>query len=247
MHQEYFPPGIVILTGAGISKESGIDTFRDPDGLWNRVNLEDVATIEGWHRDKKKVLDFYNEARGLFRAARVTPNAAHDALARLEANYGGDVTIVTQNIDPLHEMAGSKNVIHMHGREGEIRCMKCGTVKPSDADLSPQSVCPKCGAVGELRPNIVWFGEQPMHLDEIYAALDQCGLFIAIGTSGQVYPAAGFVLHVRRRARARTVELNLEPTDNQPLFQEHIYGPATRIVPPYVDRILAEGWKPGGW
>ena len=247
MHQDYFPPGIVVLTGAGISKESGIDTFRDPDGLWNRVNLEDVATLEGWHRDKKKVLDFYNEARGLFRAAQVAPNAAHDALARLEAKYGGDVTIVTQNIDPLHEMAGSKNVIHMHGREGEVRCMKCGTVFPSDADLSPQSVCPKCGTVGELRPNIVWFGEQPMHLDEIYAALDKCGLFIAIGTSGQVYPAAGFVLHVRRRPRVRTVELNLEPTENQPLFEEHIYGPATRIVPPYVERLLAEGWKPGGW
>ena len=116
MHQDYFPPGIVVLTGAGISKESGIDTFRDRDGLWNRVNLEDVATIEAWHRDKKKVLDFYNEARGLFRAAHVAPNLAHDALARLEARYGGDVTIVTQNIDPLHEMAGSKNVLHMHGR-----------------------------------------------------------------------------------------------------------------------------------
>ena len=247
MHQDYFPPGIVVLTGAGISKESGIDTFRDPDGLWTRVNLEDVATIEGWHRDKKKVLDFYNEARGLFRAAQVVPNATHEALARLEAKYGGDVVIVTQNIDPLHERAGSKNVIHMHGRDGEVRCMNCSTVFPSDSDLSPKSVCPTCGATGELRPNIVWFGEQPMHLDEIYAALDKCGLFIAIGTSGQVYPAAGFVQHVRRRARARTVELNLEPTENQPLFQEHIYGPATLIVPPYVERILAEGWKPGGW
>jgi NAD-dependent deacetylase len=247
MHQDYAPPGIVVLTGAGISKESGIDTFRDPDGLWNRVNLEDVATLDGWHRDKKKVLDFYNEARGLFRAVRIAPNAAHEALARLEAKYGGDVTIVTQNIDPLHEMAGSKNVIHMHGREGEVRCMTCSTVFPSDSDLSPESVCPKCGAVGDLRPNIVWFGEQPMHLDEIYSALDKCGLFMAIGTSGQVYPAAGFVLHVRRRVRVRTVELNLEPTENQPLFQEHIYGPATRIVPPYVERILAEGWKPGGW
>ncbi|MSP75503.1 MAG: NAD-dependent deacylase [Rhodospirillaceae bacterium] len=239
MHQEYGPPGIVVLTGAGISKESGIDTFRDPDGLWNRVNLEDVATLEGWHRDKKKVLDFYNEARGLFRAARIVPNAAHEALARLEAKYGGDVTIVTQNIDLLHEMAGSKNVIHMHGREGEVRCMTCGTVFPSDADLSVESVCPKCRTVGELRPNIVWFGEEPMRLDEIYAALGRCGLFIAVGTSGQVYPAAGFVLHVRRRARVRTVELNLEPTENQPLFDEHIGGPATRIVPAYVERILA--------
>lgn len=247
MHQDYFPPGIVVLTGAGISKESGIDTFRDRDGLWNRVNLEDVATIEAWHRDKKKVLDFYNEARGLFRAAHVAPNLAHDALARLEARYGGEVTIVTQNIDPLHEMAGSKNVIHMHGREGEVRCMKCSTIFPFEDDLTPQSVCPNCKAVGELRPNIVWFGEQPMHLDEIYAALDKCGLFIAIGTSGQVYPAAGFVLQVRRRPRVRTVELNLEPTESESLFQEHVYGPATRIVPPFVDRLLAEGWKAGGW
>jgi NAD-dependent deacetylase len=230
----------VVLTGAGISKESGIDTFRDPDGLWNRVNLEDVATLDGWRRDKKKVLDFYNEARGLFRAARIVPNAAHEALARLEAKYGGDVTIVTQNIDLLHERAGSKNVIHMHGREGEVRCMVCGTVFPSDADLSVDSVCLNCRAVGELRPNIVWFGEEPMRLDEIYAALGRCGLFIAVGTSAQVYPAAGFVLHVRRRAHVRTVELNLEPTENQPLFDEHIYGPATRIVPPYVERILAD-------
>jgi NAD-dependent deacetylase len=239
MHQDFFPPGIVVLTGAGISKESGIDTFRDADGLWSRVNLEDVATIEAWHRDKKKVLDFYNETRSLFRAANIKPNAAHAALARLEAKYPGEVMIVTQNIDPLHEMAGSKNVIHMHGRDGEVRCMNCGTVFPSDADLSPESVCPTCKTVGELRPNIVWFGEDPMHLDQIYAALERCGLFMAIGTSGEVYPAAGFVLHVRRRARARTVELNLEPTESQPLFQEQIYGPATRIVPPYVERILA--------
>jgi len=239
MHQDFFPPGIVVLTGAGISKESGIDTFRDADGLWSRVNLEDVATIEAWHRDKKKVLDFYNETRGLFRAANIAPNAAHTALARLETKYPGEVMIVTQNIDPLHEMAGSKNVVHMHGRDGEVRCMSCGTVFPSDADLSPESVCPQCRTVGELRPNIVWFGEDPMHLDRIYAALERCGLFMAVGTSGQVYPAAGFVLHVRRRARARTVELNLEPTDNQTLFQEQIYGPATRIVPPYVERVLA--------
>jgi len=239
MHQDFFPPGIVVLTGAGISKESGIDTFRDSDGLWSRVNLEDVATIDAWHRDKKKVLDFYNETRRLFRAANIVPNAAHKALARLEAKYPGEVMVVTQNIDPLHEMAGSKNVIHMHGRDGEVRCMSCGTVFPSDADLSPESVCPNCRTVGELRPNIVWFGEDPMHLDKIYAALERCGLFMAVGTSGQVYPAAGFVLHVRRRARARTVELNLEPTENQTLFQEQIYGPATRIVPPYVERILA--------
>jgi len=244
MHQDFFPPGIAVLTGAGISKESGIDTFRDIDGLWNRVNLEEVATLEAWHRDKKKVLDFYNETRGMFRAAGVHPNDAHKALARLEREYEGEVTIITQNIDPLHELAGSKRVIHMHGRDGEIRCMKCKTMFESDQNLTPASVCPSCGAVGELRPDIVWFGEMPMHLEEIYAVLERCGLFLAIGTSGEVYPAAGFVLHVRRHApRARTVELNLEPTDNKSLFHEHIYGPATETVPPYVTRVLTQGWR----
>jgi len=131
MHQDFMPPGIVVLTGAGISKESGIDTFRDKDGLWTRVNLEDVATIDAWHRDKRKVLDFYNDTRKSFCAAHIVPNAAHKALARLEQKYDGEVTVVTQNIDPLHEQAGSKRVIHMHGRDGEIRCMHCGTVTVS--------------------------------------------------------------------------------------------------------------------
>ena len=244
MHQDFLPPGIVILTGAGISKESGIDTFRDKDGLWARANLEEVATIEAWRRDKKKVLDFYNDTRRSFRAAHVAPNAAHRALARLEKEYEGEVTVVTQNIDPVHEMAGSKNVIHMHGRDGEIRCMNCGTVTATDIDLTPQSVCPNCKAVGELRPNIVWFGEMPMHMDEIDAALQRCGLFLSIGTSGEVYPAAGYVLQVRRtRPRAHTVELNLEPSVNRTMFHEHIYGPATLTVPAFVDRVLARGWK----
>ncbi len=242
MHRDFLPPGIVVLTGAGISKESGIDTFRDKDGLWNRANLEEVATIEAWHRDKKKVLDFYNDTRRSFRGANIAPNAAHHALAHLEQKYDGEVTVVTQNIDPLHEQAGSKRVLHMHGRDGEIRCMNCQTVSLSDEDLTLASVCPHCHAVGELRPNIVWFGEMPMHMDEIYEVLDRCGLFLAIGTSGEVYPAAGFVLQVRRhRPHARTVELNLEPSGNQPLFTEHIYGPATQIVPPYVERVLTHG------
>jgi len=242
MHQDFLLPGIVVLTGAGISKESGIDTFRDKDGLWNRVNLEEVATIEAWHRDKKKVLDFYNDTRRTFRAAHIQPNAAHKALAHLEQKYDGEVTVVTQNIDPLHEMAGSRRVLHMHGRDGEVRCMHCGKVFESDDDLTPSSVCPNCKTVGELRPNIVWFGEMPMHMDEIYEVLDRCGLFLSVGTSGEVYPAAGFVLHVRRqRPRAHTVELNLEPSGNQPLFKEHIYGPATEVVPSYVERILKHG------
>jgi NAD-dependent deacetylase len=244
MHQDFLPPGIVVLTGAGISKESGIDTFRDKDGLWTRVDPEDVATIEAWHRDKKKVLDFHNDTRETFRGAHIAPNAAHEALALLEQRYEGEVMIVTQNIDTLHEQAGSKHVIHMHGRDGEIRCMNCGTVTESDEKLSPASICPHCKAVGELRPNIVWFGEMPMHMDEIHQVLGRCGLFLSIGTSGEVYPAAGFVMHVRRyNHRAHTVELNLEPTDNQTLFHQHIYGPATLTVPPYVERVLANGWK----
>jgi len=238
------PPGIVVLTGAGISKESGIDTFRDKDGLWSRVDLEEVATIDAWHKDKRKVLDFYNETRRSFRAAHIVPNEAHKALAKLEQRYDGEVTVVTQNIDPLHELAGSKRVLHMHGRDGEIRCMHCGTVTVSDEDLTTQSVCPRCKTSGELRPNIVWFGEMPQHMDEINEALDRCGQFMAIGTSGEVYPAAGFVLQVRRHnPRAHTVELNLDATGNTTLFREHIYGPATLTVPPFVDRVLAYGWK----
>jgi len=244
MHQDFFLPGIVVLTGAGISKESGVDTFRDDGGLWTRFDLEEVATIEAWHRDRKKVLDFSNDTRRLFRAAHIVPNAAHVALAHLEQKHEGEVTVVTQNIDSLHEQAGSKRVLHMHGRNGEIRCINCGTVTESDIDLSPASVCPHCKAEGELRPNIVWFGEMPMHMDEIEAALGRCGLFLSIGTSGEVYPAAGFVMDVRRRNhRAHTVELNLEPTGNETLFHQHIYGPATMTVPPYVERVLANGWK----
>jgi NAD-dependent deacetylase len=244
MHQDFLPLGIAILTGAGISKESGIDTFRDAAGLWTRVNLEEVATIEAWYRDKKKVLDFHNDTRRTLRAVHIVPNAAHEALARLEREHDGEVTVITQNIDTLHEQAGSHCVIHMHGRDGEVRCMTCQKVFESDDDLTPASVCPNCISVGELRPNIVWFGEIPMHLDEIYRILERCGLFLSIGTSGEVYPAAGFVLHVRRHSpRARTVELNLEPTDSKALFHEHIYGPATEIVPAYVDRVLKQGWR----
>jgi len=231
-------PGIVILTGAGISKESGIDTFRDKDGLWTKVDLEEVATIEAWHRDKKKVLDFHNAGRAWFAGKNITANAAHTALGRLQREYRGEVTIVTQNIDLLHEAGGAERVLHMHGQMGQVRCMACGAITASDADLAPNTLCP-CGAKGELRPHVVWFGEMPFHMDEIYSALDRCDLFISIGTSGMVYPAAGFVEHMRRRRpRARTVELNLEPSDGHTLFHERHYGPATEIVPAYVERIL---------
>jgi len=231
-------PGIVILTGAGISKESGIDTFRDKDGLWTKVDLEEVATIEAWHRDKKKVLDFFNAGRAWFAGKNITANAAHTALGRLQRECPGEVTIVTQNIDLLHEAGGATRVLHMHGRMGQERCMACGAITEGNRDLTPETLCP-CGAKGELRPHVVWFGEMPFHMDEIYAALDRCDLFLSIGTSGMVYPAAGFVQHMRmRRPRARTVELNLEPSDGHTMFHERHYGPATEIVPAYVERIL---------
>jgi NAD-dependent deacetylase len=238
MRQEFGHPPIVVLTGAGISKESGIDTFRDAGGLWSRVNLEEVATIEAWHRDPAKVLDFHNAGRAFFAGRNITPNAAHRALARLEAEWPAEVLVVTQNIDLLHEGGGSKNVLHMHGQAGKLRCMACEVITDSDAELSVKTVCAACGAIGQTRPHVVWFGEMPLFMDEIMAALDACGLFISIGTSGAVYPAAGFVQHVRRKRRARTVELNMERSDGYQMFHDGIYGPATEVVPAFVDQLL---------
>jgi NAD-dependent deacetylase len=206
--------------------------------LWSRVNLEEVATIEAWHRDPAKVLDFHNAGRALFAGGNITPNAAHRALARLEKEWPAEVLVVTQNIDLLHEGAGSKTVLHMHGQAGKLRCMACEIVTDSDAELSVKTVCVACGAVGQTRPHVVWFGEMPLSMDEIMAALDACGVFISIGTSGAVYPAAGFVQHVRRQRRARTVELNMERSDGYQMFHDGIYGPATEIVPAFVDKLL---------
>jgi NAD-dependent deacetylase len=233
---------IVVLTGAGISKESGIDTFRDKDGLWSKYDIEEVATIEAFRRNPKKVLDFYNERRADFRSANIQPNAAHRALARLEQEWPGEVLVVTQNIDLLHEGGGSKNVLHMHGQAGKIRCMACDDLIESEMELFPDTVCAKCDAKGTLRPHVVWFGEMPLYMDEIMAALDRTGLFVSIGTSGTVYPAAGFVQHVRMGGVGHTVELNMEPSDGHSLFAERHYGPASQIVPQFVDRILKEGW-----
>ncbi len=233
---------IVILTGAGISKESGIDTFRDADGLWNKVNIEDVATPEGFARNPAMVHDFYNERRRGLLGDNIRPNAAHAALARLEAEWPGEVLLVTQNIDNLHEAGGSKNLIHMHGEMFKARCEDCHAVHDWREDLSLQTHCPACEAPGGMRPHVVWFGEMPFDMDRIYAALSQCGLFLSIGTSGNVYPAAGFVQEAIFSARAHTVELNLEPSEGATLFAETDYGPATEIVPRYVDKLLAEGW-----
>ncbi len=229
---------IVILTGAGISKESGLDTFRDADGIWAKVRLEDVATPEAFARDPAKVHGFYNARRRGLRDGNVTPNAAHRALAALEREFSGEVLLVTQNIDDLHERASSRNLIHMHGELFKARCTACDRVHEWREDIDVATRSPCCGATGKLRPHVVWFGEMPLEMDRIEAALSVCDLFVSVGTSGSVYPAAGFVQEARR-AGARTVELNLEPSEGHSLFAERCYGPATQLVPAFVERLLA--------
>jgi len=229
---------IVILTGAGLSAESGLGTFRGTDGLWTKYDLTEVATPEGFARNPVLVHEFYNLRRKGLSLAK--PNAAHHALARLERDYPGEVLIVTQNIDNLHEAAGSKNLIHMHGELARGLCAACGASVPCDFDLSLETACTACGEAGSMRPDVVWFGEMPRELDQIYEAISACDLFVSIGTSGNVYPAAGFVADARAKG-ACTVELNLEPSEGASLFAEASYGPATRVVPAYVARLLGDG------
>ncbi len=236
---------IVILTGAGVSKESGLDTFRDPDGIWSRVRIEDVATPEAFARDPDRVHAFYNHRREALLRPEVVPNAAHLALARLDAEWNGELLLVTQNIDDLHERAGSRRLVHMHGELLKARCLACGSVSPWRQPMTRDSLCPACGAEGTLRVQVVWFGEMPLEMDLIYEALGACDLFVSIGTSGNVYPAAGFVAEARANGRARTVELNLEPSEGFTLFDEHHHGPAGSEVPAFVERILAGGWGDG--
>ena len=228
---------IVILTGAGISQESGLATFRDLGGIWKRIRLEDVATPEGFRRDPAKVQEFYNARRAQLREPAIRPNAAHAALVELERRWPAEVLLVTQNVDDLHDRAGSTNLIHMHGELMKARCFACSAASAWTQDITPTAPCPSCAATGRLRPHVVWFGEMPLEMERIDAALDRCGLFISIGTSGNVYPAAGFVAQVR--GRARTVELNLEPSEGSSQFDEAIHGPATQVVPAFVERLLA--------
>ena len=232
---------IVILTGAGISKESGLDTFRDEDGLWAKVDLEEVATYDAYRRDPVKVLQFYNDRRRGMLGQNIRANGAHEALARLQREWPDDVLIVTQNIDDLHEQGGSEHLIHMHGEMNKARCDHCNHVSAwADADdLTVDLTCGTCGKEGGMRPHVVWFGEMPLDMDRIYAALATCSLFVSIGTSGNVYPAAGFVQEARSMAGAHTVELNLEPSEGYSLFAEARHGPATQVVTAYVEEILA--------
>jgi NAD-dependent protein deacetylase/lipoamidase len=225
---------IVILTGAGVSAESGLGTFRDKGGIWTRYDLNEVATPEGFARDPFKVHDFYNARRR--NAAKAEPNAAHHALTRLQRSLPGNVVLVTQNVDTLHEAAGAE-AIHMHGRLDRARCAACNAGWVAPVEMFPDDACPTCGALA-TRPDIVWFGEMPQSLDIIAAHLETADFFAAIGTSGQVYPAAGFVSEAAR-AGAETVELNLEPSDVSDLFDRRITGPASETVPTWVDEVLA--------
>ena len=226
---------IVILTGAGISAESGLGTFRDKDGLWTKYDLEEVATPQGFYRNRKLVHDFYNARRA--NCAEASPNAAHAALARLEEALPGEVLIVTQNVDDLHRRAGSQNVIAMHGALMRACCAACGHVWPAPMQMAPDDPCPACGQP-ETRPDVVWFGEIPHAMDEIGAALGRAEIFAAIGTSGQVWPAAGFAAEARA-AGAHCVEINLERSDISDAFHSRRYGPASAMVPVWVDEVLA--------
>ncbi|WP_380180973.1 Sir2 family NAD+-dependent deacetylase [Kalamiella sp. sgz302252] len=230
-------PRVVVLTGAGISAESGIRTFRASDGLWEEHKVEDVATPEGFARDPQKVQAFYNARRRQLTSDEIKPNAAHEALAKLEAALGDHFLLVTQNIDNLHERAGNRNVIHMHGELLKVRCVSSGQVLHWQEDVKESDRCHCCQFPSALRPHVVWFGEMPLQMDEIYQALAQADYFIAIGTSGHVYPAAGFV-HEAKLQGAHTVELNLEPSQVGSEFEEKEYGLASEVVPRFVQQLL---------
>ncbi len=230
---------IVVLTGAGVSAESGLQTFRGAGGLWEGHRAQDVATPEAFARDPDLVHRFYNVRRRQLLEAGLRPNAAHLALAQLEAAWPGDVLLITQNVDDLHERAGSRHLLHMHGELLRALCQSCGTSRPWRQDLGTDIACPSCHDSGGLRPDVVWFGEMPRHLDAIMEALEHCDLFVAIGTSGQVHPAAGFVEAVNAAGRAHTVELNLEASAVGHRFAERRVGPASVVVPAFVDEVLA--------
>lgn len=229
---------IFVLTGAGVSAESGLGTFRDKGGVWTRYDLSEVATPEGFARNPTLVRDFYNARRA--NLAEASPNAAHVALARLEAELaarGGELFLCTQNVDDLHEKAGARRVVHMHGELAVTRCHACQATWPDTGLLAAETTCPACGRDQIARPHVVWFGETPLFMDEIEDALARADLFVSIGTSGSVYPAAGFVTEARAMGIA-TCEINLEPSANAYVFDEKHYGPASEVAPAWVERVL---------
>jgi NAD-dependent deacetylase len=227
---------IVVLTGAGISAESGIKTFRDHGGLWENHSVEEVASLEGFWTNPELVQRFYNARRLQLLSPEIKPNAAHLALAELEKNWPGEFLLVTQNVDNLHERAGSKCLIHMHGELLKVRCMESEQVFEWTQAIEPVTLCPCCRKAGTLRPHIVWFGEMPLEMERISEALERCSIFLSIGTSGNVYPAAGFVSQIR--PEAESIEINKEPSMVSGEFQEHRIGPASVEVPKFVREIL---------
>lgn len=231
---------ILILTGAGISAESGLATFRSSNGLWNNHKVEDVATIEGFERNPALVHDFYNELKVEVQKAK--PNPAHLALTKLQQEYPAEINIVTQNVDTLHEKAGNKNVYHVHGQINQAVCLNCGHVLETWGDVDTETVCPHCEVAGMMKPNIVFFGENLLCMDKVEEFLRKCDLFISIGTSGVVYPAAGFV-QTAKYYGADTIEFTLDMTANNYLFDKHIIGRAGETLPKYVDELIAQAQK----
>lgn len=232
---------IVVLTGSGISAESGVSTFRDRDGVWARYDYREVATPEGFATNPERVHAFYNQRRR--DVQEVAPNAAHFALAKLEtglAQQGGQLTLITQNVDDLHERGGVKRLLHMHGELLKVECAACSDVRDWRADLTIDTECTACARIGAMRPHVVWFGEMPRFLDEAADAIAAADLFVSIGTSGSVYPAAGFVAEARAIG-VMTMELNLEPSENASLFTDAHYGQATQTVPAFVEKVLSSG------
>jgi len=227
---------IVILTGAGVSAESGLATFRGPDGLWEGHRVEDVCTPEAFARDPDLVHAFYDARRA--KLGTVEPNAAHLALARLESEWPGELLLVTQNVDDLHERAGSKRLLHMHGEPTSGWCLSCDQRFAWAGPMGTTAECPNCATIGLMRPDIVWFGEMPYEMERIDEALRRCHLFVSIGTSGAVYPAAGFV-QTARYCGARTLEMNLEPSLGSYMFDKSRTGPAGELVPLWVEEVLA--------
>ena len=227
---------LVILTGAGVSAESGVATFRGAGGLWEGHRIEDVASPEGFARNPELVQRFYNLRRAALKT--VQPNPAHLAIARLQREWNkGTVTLITQNVDDLHERGGSPSVLHMHGELLKIRCTRCDEVHAWDDEVTAEIPCPACDHRGTLRPDIVWFGEMPYFMDDIYTRLRKADVFASIGTSGNVYPAAGFVMEAAKGG-ASTVEFNLEPSNVSRSFEEHRVGPAGQTVPAWVESLL---------
>lgn len=233
------PRSIVVLTGAGISVESGLPVYRGADGLWENRRLEELATPEAFEADPELVLRFYNERRRQLLDDRVRPNRAHRALARLEREYDGSVFLVTQNVDDLHERAGTTRVLHMHGELLWMLCVHCGAQFECRTDIHRDDVCRACGHQSTLRPDVVWFGEMPRQMPEIQAALNQCDLFMSVGTSGNVYPAAGFV-ELANNGGARSIEVNPESTSVASLFHEHRKARACEEIPSLVADLLLE-------